>query len=83
MHPDSDCDGQDMVEKIKILSNQTNWSHLKIHQKSMEIIETNLFWCCDIVCSAVGLCIASKPIRGKTWGHTRPNTIFIKHQLPH
>jgi hypothetical protein len=40
MHPDSDCSGLDMVGKIKILSNQPNWFHLKIHQESMGVIET-------------------------------------------
>jgi hypothetical protein len=40
MHPDSDCDGLDMVEKIKRLSNQPNWFHPKIHPESMEIVET-------------------------------------------
>jgi hypothetical protein len=40
MHPDSDCDGLDMVGKIKRLSNQPNWSHLKIHPESTEIVKT-------------------------------------------
>jgi hypothetical protein len=40
MHPDSDCDGLDMVVKIKRLSNQPNWFHLKIHPESTGIIET-------------------------------------------
>ena len=40
MHPDSDCDGLDMVGKIKRLSNQPNWFHPKIHPESMEIVET-------------------------------------------
>jgi hypothetical protein len=40
MHPDSDCDGLDMVEKIRRLSNQPNWFHLKIRPKSTEIVET-------------------------------------------
>jgi hypothetical protein len=31
MHPDSDCDGLDMVGKIRRLSNQPHWFHLKIH----------------------------------------------------
>jgi hypothetical protein len=40
MHPDSDYDGLDMVGKIRRLSNQPNWLHLKIHPESMGIIET-------------------------------------------
>jgi hypothetical protein len=40
MHPNSDSDGIDMVRKIKILSNQPNWLHLKIHPESMGIVET-------------------------------------------
>jgi hypothetical protein len=40
MHPDSDCDGLDMVGKIRILSNQPNWFHLKIHLESTGIVET-------------------------------------------
>jgi hypothetical protein len=32
MHPDSDCDGLDMVGKKTRLSNQSNWFHPKIHQ---------------------------------------------------
>jgi hypothetical protein len=40
MHPDSDCDELDMVGKIKILSNQPNWFHPKIHPESTVIIET-------------------------------------------
>jgi hypothetical protein len=40
MHPDSDCDELDMVGKIKRLSNQPNWLHLKIHSKSTGIVET-------------------------------------------
>jgi hypothetical protein len=40
MHPDSDCDGLDMVGKIRRLSNQPNWFHLKIHPESTEIVET-------------------------------------------
>jgi hypothetical protein len=41
MHPNSDCDGIDMVGKLRRLSNQPNWSHLKIHLESMEIVETS------------------------------------------
>jgi hypothetical protein len=40
MHPDSDCDGLDMVGKIRRLSNQPNWFHLKIHLESTGIVET-------------------------------------------
>jgi hypothetical protein len=40
MHPDSDCDGLDMVGKIKRLSNQPNWFHPKIHSESMGIVES-------------------------------------------
>jgi hypothetical protein len=40
MHPDSECDGLDMVGKIKRLSNQPNWFHLKIHPESTGIVET-------------------------------------------
>jgi hypothetical protein len=40
MHPDSDCDGLDMVGKIKRLSNQPNWFHLKIHPESTGIVKT-------------------------------------------
>jgi hypothetical protein len=47
MHPDSDCDGLDMVGKIKRLSNQPNWFHPKIHRESTEIVETIL--CSDFV----------------------------------
>ena len=41
MHPDSDCDGLDMVGKIRRLSNQPNWFHPKIHPESTEIVETS------------------------------------------
>jgi hypothetical protein len=40
MHLDSDCDGLNMVGKIRRLSNQPNWFHLKIHPESTVIIET-------------------------------------------
>jgi hypothetical protein len=40
MHPDSDCNGHDMVVKIKRSSNQPNWFHLKIHPESTGIVET-------------------------------------------
>jgi hypothetical protein len=40
MHPDSDCDGLDMVGKIRRLSNQPNWFHFKIHPETMGIVET-------------------------------------------
>jgi hypothetical protein len=40
MHPNFDCDGLDMVEKIRRLSNQTNWFHPKIHQESTGIVES-------------------------------------------
>jgi hypothetical protein len=41
MHPDSNCDELYMVGKIRRLSNQLNWSHLKFHLESMVIVETN------------------------------------------
>jgi hypothetical protein len=41
MHSDSDCDGLDMVGKIKRLSNQLNWFHPKIHPESTGIIKTS------------------------------------------
>jgi hypothetical protein len=40
MHPDSDCDGLVMVGKIRRLSNQPNWFHLKINPESIGIVET-------------------------------------------
>jgi hypothetical protein len=36
MHPDSDCDGLDMVGKIRRLSNQPNWFHPKIRPESTD-----------------------------------------------
>jgi hypothetical protein len=41
MHPDSDCDGLDMVGKIKRLSNQPYWFHPKIHPESTGSVETS------------------------------------------
>jgi hypothetical protein len=41
MHPDSDCDGLDMVGKIKRLSNQPNWFHHKLHPESTGIVGTS------------------------------------------
>jgi hypothetical protein len=41
MHPDSDCDGLDLVGKIRRLSNQPNWFHSKIRPESTGIIETS------------------------------------------
>jgi hypothetical protein len=40
MHPYSDYDGLDMVGKIKILSNQPNWFHPKIHPESTGMVES-------------------------------------------
>jgi hypothetical protein len=40
-YPNSDCDRLDIVGKIRRLSNQLRWSHLKIHLKSMGIVETS------------------------------------------
>jgi hypothetical protein len=40
MHANSDCDGLDMVGKIRRLFNQLNWFYLKIHLESMGIVET-------------------------------------------
>jgi hypothetical protein len=40
MHPDSDCNRLDMVGKIRRLSNQPNWFHLKIRPESTVIVET-------------------------------------------
>jgi hypothetical protein len=39
MHPDSNCDGLDMVGKIRRLSNQPNWFHPKFFPESTGIIE--------------------------------------------
>jgi hypothetical protein len=41
MHPDSDCDGLDMVGKIRRLSNQPNWFYPKIRPESTGIAETS------------------------------------------
>jgi hypothetical protein len=41
MHPDSDCDGLDMVGMIRRLSNQHNWFHPKIRLESLGIVETS------------------------------------------
>jgi hypothetical protein len=41
MHPDSDCNGLDMVGKVRRLSNQPNWFHPKIQPESTEIVETS------------------------------------------
>jgi hypothetical protein len=41
MHPDSDCDGLDMVGNIRRLSNQPNWFHPKIRSESTGIVETS------------------------------------------
>jgi hypothetical protein len=41
MHPDSDCDGLDMVGKIRRLSNQPNRFHPKLSLDSMGIVETS------------------------------------------
>jgi hypothetical protein len=41
MHLDSNCDGLDMVGKIRRLSNQSNWFHPKIRPESTGIIETS------------------------------------------
>jgi hypothetical protein len=40
MHPDSDCDGLNMVGKIRRLSNQPNLFYLKIHLESTGNVET-------------------------------------------
>ena len=40
-HPNSVCDRLDMVGKIRRLSNQPNWFHLKIHLESTGIVETS------------------------------------------
>jgi hypothetical protein len=40
MHPYSNYDGLDMDGKIRRLSNQPNWFHLKMHPESTGIIET-------------------------------------------
>jgi hypothetical protein len=40
MHPDSDCDGLDMVGKIRRLANQPNWFHPKIRESTV-IVETS------------------------------------------
>jgi hypothetical protein len=41
MHLDSDCDGLDMVGKIRRLSNQPNWFHPKVRSESTGIVETS------------------------------------------
>jgi hypothetical protein len=41
MHPDSDCDGLDMVGKITRLSNQPNWFHPKMPPESTGIVKTS------------------------------------------
>jgi hypothetical protein len=41
MHLDSNCDGLDMVGKIRRLSNQPNWFHPKIRPESTGIVETS------------------------------------------
>jgi hypothetical protein len=41
MHPDSDCNGLDMVGKIRRSSNQPNWFHPKIRPESTGIVETS------------------------------------------
>jgi hypothetical protein len=41
MHPDSDCDGLDMVGKIRRLSNQANLFHPKLSLESTGIVETS------------------------------------------
>ena len=86
MHPDSDCDGLDMVGKIKRLSNQPNWFHPKIRLESTGIVETSQRSDSVLVLQhrllAVGPCIASEPIRGKSKGHARPNTLFIQQPPP-
>jgi hypothetical protein len=87
MRPDFDCDGLDMVGKIKRLSNQLNWFHPKTirsqRESSKQFSVQILFWCYDTVCWAVGPCIASEPIRGESRGHARPNTLFIQQLPPH
>jgi hypothetical protein len=40
-HLDFDCDGLDMVGKIRRLYNQPKWSHLKNHLESTRIVETS------------------------------------------
>jgi hypothetical protein len=87
MHSDSDCDGLEMVGKIRKLSNQPNWFHLKIHPESTGIIETIQRSDSVLVLRHRLLgrwpCIASKPIRGESRGHARPNTLFIQQLPPH
>jgi hypothetical protein len=39
LYLDFDCDRLDMVGKIRRLSNQHNWFHLKIHPESTGIVE--------------------------------------------
>jgi hypothetical protein len=41
MHSDSNCDGLDMVGKIRRLYNQPNWFHPKIYPESKVIVETS------------------------------------------
>jgi hypothetical protein len=41
MHPNSDCNGLDIVRKIRRISNQPNWFHPKIRLESTGIVETS------------------------------------------
>jgi hypothetical protein len=57
MHPDSDSDGLDMVGKIRRLSNQPNWFHLKIRPEATGIVENNsaFRFCFGAATPSVGL----------------------------
>jgi hypothetical protein len=41
MHSNPDCNGLDMVGKIRRLSNQPNWLHPKIRPESTGIVKTS------------------------------------------
>jgi hypothetical protein len=87
MHPDSDCDGLDMVGKIRRLSNQPNWFHPKIRPESTGIVETSKSLDSILVLRHRLLgrwpVYRVEPIRGESRGHTRPNTLFIQQPPSH
>jgi hypothetical protein len=60
-----------MVVKIKILSNQPIWSHLKIHLESTGIVET--------IQSLDSVLVMPH----RLLGHAHPNTLFIQKPPPH
>jgi hypothetical protein len=74
-----------MVGKIRRLSNQPNWLHLRIHPESTGIIETiqRLDSVLVLRHRLLGRWAVSEPIRGETRGHAHPNTLFIQKPPPH